>query len=81
MPECELEESVIGWRARGFGFFFADSVACHFPLTHSFWADNIIVFAASFEQVLVMNQELTNVIYEAGFKWKSASLEFMLCGI
>ena len=77
MIEYALEPLVAHWEKKGFGFAFDD---CERVLTHLIWADNIILFASSVKQFQIMAQELTDAICGIGFRWKPASLEYMLCG-
>ena len=73
--EVALEQFVLTWRTRGWGFSL-DGVV----VSHVLWCDNIFVLASSACQLEVMVEELTDAVYQSKLTWKLSSLEFMVCG-
>eukprot|EP00974_Lingulodinium_polyedra_P079272 7678106-Lingulodinium_polyedra.AAC.1 len=47
------------------------------PLTHAFWADNLVFFASTIEQAEVMAAGATAALGAAGLQWKPSSLELL----
>eukprot|EP00974_Lingulodinium_polyedra_P103809 10047869-Lingulodinium_polyedra.AAC.1 len=61
------------WVADGLGFRFDAGM----PLTHAFWADNLVFFASTIEQAEVMAAGATAALGAAGLQWKPSSLELL----
>ena len=76
--EWVLEPLVRNWLERGHGFRFDDDDGM--LLTHLIWADNIFLLSLSIDQFHDMVAEITEVVESIHFRWKSSSLQFMLCG-
>ena len=78
MVEYALDPSVVRWKLQGMGFHFG--ARDNHPLSHLVFADNIFIVARSAAEFATMAQEVTEAIYDIGFKWKPSSLECMVCG-
>jgi len=64
---------ITSWQQRSFGFIFDDEP----PITHAFWADNLIFLAKSDIEANTMLQEATDTLHAAGLRWKHSSLELL----
>eukprot|EP00974_Lingulodinium_polyedra_P084337 8165230-Lingulodinium_polyedra.AAC.1 len=47
------------------------------PLTHDFWADNLVFFVSTIEQAEVMAVGAIAALGVAGLQWKPSSLELL----
>ncbi len=72
-----LSDTVASWNAVGHGMRVDDAVTV---VNHFFFADNGFFLAESLESAALMIQQVTDVLYAIGFKWKLSSLQFVLAG-
>ena len=68
------DEVVQSWQERGMGYSLEPSYTLERRLTHSLWADNILVYARTKQELQQMMSELSEPLYKHGFSWKPESL-------
>eukprot|EP00973_Karenia_brevis_P047533 6597089-Karenia_brevis.AAC.1 len=72
--EAAFGELIASWTSRGYGILLEPFGLLH----HAIWADNIILLAASVEQMTTMTTELTHTLHSWDLLWKPSSLKVML---
>ncbi len=75
-----LENLVVAWPFHGIGVKMGGAQDREAVLFHAVWADNIILFASSYDMMQIMVDELTVAIHQYSPCWKKSSLELLAGG-
>jgi len=67
------------WRRAGIGIPLADEAGA-LVASHATWVDNVILWASSTDQLILMVRQMSVLLYSRGYLWKPCSLQYMLCG-